>query len=186
MNPEVEEWRRAPGRGKYAKPEMERRFLVASMPATSGPPRLIEDRYLDDTSLRLRRVSVGAECVFKLTQKVRAVRDDPAEVATTNIYLTVQEYAQFLRLPGAVIEKRRHVCLWQDSTYVVDEFLGRLKGLRLAEIEVLSVEAPMRLPSWAGREVTHVERFSGGALARAGHNQIEELLNNIGQLRDPR
>lgn len=177
MNAKVEEWRRTPSLGKYAKPERERRFLVATMPATSEPPWLIEDRYLDGTSLRLRRVSVGDECVFKLTQKVRLVRDDPAEVAATNMYLTVEEYERLLQLPSAVIEKRRHISPWQEWTYVVDEFLGRLEGLRLAEIEVLSVETPMRLPSWTGREVTHDERFSGGALARAGDNQIEELLN---------
>ena len=125
--------------------------------------RLIEDRYLDGTTLRLRRVTVGAERVHKLTQKIRLVAGDPAEVATTNTYLGPQEYQALVVLPAAVLVKTRHL---QETGFVVDEFHGPLQGLWLAEIEVVDLQGPLRRPAWLGHEVTHEERYSGGTLAR--------------------
>lgn len=166
MDVEPAAWKRLPGQGKYARAERERRFLLASAPPPpAGPSRVIEDRYLDGTTLRLRRVTVGAERVHKLTQKVRP-GDDPAEVAITNIYLPAQEYARLLVLPAAVLVKTRHLYPVGPVTFVVDEFHGHLTGLWLAEIEVPDVHAPLALPAWLGREVTHDDRFSGGSLAR--------------------
>ena len=113
--------------------------------------------------MRLRRVTVGAERVHKLTQKIRLVANDPAEVATTNIYLEPHEYQAMLLLPAAVLVKTRYA---QEAGFVIDEFHGPLHGLWLAEIEVVDLQAPLRLPAWLGQDVTHEERYSGGALAR--------------------
>ena len=162
-------WKRQPGQGKYARPERERRFLLAAAPPLAAPPqtaqpRLIEDRYLDGTTLRLRRITVGGEQVHKLTQKVR-LGAGPAEVATTNTYLTPAEYDRLLVLPAAVLVKTRHLLPVGQTSFVVDEFHGRLAGLWLAEIEVVDLQTPLTLPTWLGREVSHEEAFSGGSLA---------------------
>ena len=159
-------WQRQPGQGKYARAERERRFRLAAEPPPGGQQRLIEDRYVDGTTLRLRRVTVDGEQVHKLTQKVRLGDNDPAEVATTNTYLTPQEYDRLLALPAAVLVKTRRLLPVGPVTFVVDEFHGRLAGLWLAEIEVVDLQAPLALPAWLGREVTHEEAFSGGSLAR--------------------
>ena len=165
MDADPTQWKRLPGQGAYARAERERRFLVACAPASTGQSRLIEDRYLDGMTLRLRRVTVGAEQVHKLTQKIRS-GEGPAEVALTNIYLSPQEYERLLVLPAAVLVKTRHLQPVGPVTFVVDEFHGHLEGLWLAEIEVADLQAPLTLPPWLGREVTHVEAFSGGSLAR--------------------
>ena len=72
---------RRPGAGSYARPERERRFLVRADPPGRTGERRIEDRYVTGTTLRLRHVRVGQESVYKLTQKVRVDRADPAREA---------------------------------------------------------------------------------------------------------
>jgi CYTH domain-containing protein len=44
--------------------------------------------------------------------------------------------------------------LWE-----VDEFLGKNKGLVIAEIELESENQPIKLPPWAGEEITGDARF---------------------------
>ena len=150
-------------------------------PPEDGFVRTIEDRYVHGAGLRLRRVTVAGESVWKLTQKVRRREDDPSEVALTNTYLDAAAYDVLARLPAAVLSKTRRVCRVEGVLFVVDEFHGHLAGLRLAEVEVDSLDAPLPMPSWLGREVSYDDRFSGGALATATPEQVRALLDESGQ-----
>ncbi len=47
---------------------------------------------------------------------------------------------------------------------------------RLAEVEVEDVHAPLPIPAWIGDEVTHDDRYSGGFLAFAHDDQVNDLL----------
>jgi CYTH domain-containing protein len=171
----VEDWRRSPGSGRYARPERERRFLVVGSPPREGPARLIEDRYLTGTSLRLRRVRVGGDTVHKLTQKVRVRGDDPFEVALTNTYLERAEYALLRELPAGVLRKTRYICDVEGVRFAVDEFHGALAGLLLAEVEVTSSDQLLPAPRWRGAEVSHDDRYSGGRLAQATALELIDL-----------
>ncbi|HEV2885665.1 MAG TPA: hypothetical protein VGX49_02030 [Jatrophihabitans sp.] len=131
---------RQPGQGRYSRAERERRWLVASVPAGSGQPRRIEDRYLEGTSLRLRRVEDAEAVVFKLGQKIRADPDDPFLVRVTNLYLTAEEYRRLSVLPAAVLVKTRRLVRHGAASFAVDEFEGRLRGLVLAETDLAETE----------------------------------------------
>jgi CYTH domain-containing protein len=170
---ELTSWHREPGAGRYAKPEIERRFRVAGPVPVGGVSCEIEDRYLDGTRLRVRALRVGEESVFKLTQKVRIDPTDPAVLALTNTYLDAEEYAVLSALPAAVLRKTR--ALDAGSGFAVDRYAGALAGLVLAEIEVDDLAAPLDLPEWLGAEVTHDDRYSGGTLARLGSAGIAGL-----------
>ena len=167
-------WLREPGRGPYARRELERRFLVGAAVADGTAARLIEDVYLDGTSLRLRRVTGDGRAVHKLTQKVRVDEEDPSAVLITNTYLTADEHRLLSALPGHVVVKSRSVVA---GALVVDVFRGHLEGLVLAEVEVADLTAPLALPDWVGAEVTHDDRYSGGRLAAAREREIAELLS---------
>jgi CYTH domain-containing protein len=168
---------RQPGRGRYARSERERRWLVAAVPPGAGRPRRIADRYLIGTTLRLRRVEDAGATAYKLGQKVRA-EAGPSLVWSTNLYLTAAEYDLLAVLPAAVLTKTRWLVPHGPATFAVDEFDGPLRGLLLAEIELpedelSGTELPQTgqhagLPPWLGREVTPEDRYSGGALAAAG------------------
>jgi CYTH domain-containing protein len=145
---------------KYALVERERRFLVENLPAGLGPGYAIEDRYLCDVRLRLRRMEGPEGAQFKLTQKIPR---GPSDNLITTIYLTEPEYLQLRALPGDDLRKTRHRFLYQSTLWAIDVFAG----LVLAETE-LSEEEDVALPPFLGREVTADARYDGGNLARLG------------------
>jgi CYTH domain-containing protein len=141
---------------KYARLEDEQRFVVGELPGSLAPPRLIEDRYVLGTRLRLRRVSDGDTAVNKLGHKVPVAPDAPSAVWHTTMYLDDAEYALLAGLPSATITKRRWTL---HSGASGDEFLGELAGLLLVE-----GDRPVATPP-GGVEVTDDSRFCGGTLA---------------------
>jgi CYTH domain-containing protein len=172
----VHDWHRSPGAGRYAHPELERRWIVTGTPPLDTSSMLIEDRYLDGTSLRLRRISSGGETIWKLTQKIRSDPQDPTTLSLTNMYLSSEDYDLLGALPASPLTKTRTVCEVDGARYVVDVFGGHLTGLRLAELEVEDLTAALAMPVWLGTEVTHDDRYSGGRLARATPDEVRTLL----------
>ena len=158
---------------KYAHIERERRWLVdiAARPDLANMPHvLIEDRYIDDTRCRLRRMtdSKTGEIARKLTKKYRA--GDPRERAIVTAYLDEAEYIVFAALPANPVVKRRFKVPGAGLDWSVDRFEGSLAGLELVEIErdddaALAALVP---PDWLLREVTGELRYTGGSLAQHG------------------
>lgn len=152
---------------KYSLIERERRFLVdaATMPALDRG-RLVEDRYLPGTGLRLRRVTAPGEApVFKLGKKYPGPGLSTRPM--TNIYLDAAEYDAFAALPAATLIKRRHDVA---GGFIIDVFEGALAGLVMAEVSAVDDEtlAAVEIPTWCGREVTNDAAFAGGTLAIHG------------------
>jgi CYTH domain-containing protein len=152
---------------KYSRLEFERRFHVIAErlpPLDPAEARLIEDRYIDGTRLRLRRMSGGGhETLLKLTRKYGGAKPEPI----TTLFLDAGEYALLSHLPAAPLVKRRHHLPVGDHWFAVDVFAGALAGLMLCEIETESREAlaSIILPDWAGAEVTDDPAFAGAVLA---------------------
>ena len=167
---------RRPGEGRYARLEREQRWLLSQVPTgTTGLAR-IRDRYLAGTRLRLRHVADGKGEVFKLGQKVRTDEADPERVKITNLYLDADEYAKLVLLPGADLEKTRGWLRVDGYRVAVDEFEGRHRGLVLAEVELGTDDDSLAKPAFAIRDVTHDDRYSGGALALASDRAIVSLI----------
>ena len=173
-------WQRTPGRGRYAQPECERRFLLSSRPGGLADPLEIEDRYIEGTRLRLRRMSDGSGAVtYKLTQKIPD-ESDPALGFITNTYLSEEEHTALLVLPGLVVRKTRHRI--PASPHVsVDAFHGALEGLVLAELAPDEVDpvSSLVLGGVTAIDVTHDRRFTGGELARTDAEAMRRLLADV-------
>src|SRR3974390_2611150 len=137
----LEETRRMPAEHKYARVEWERSFLLDSFPrrAVVTRVRLIEDRYIEGTTLRLRRQrDDDGQTVFKLTQKLADTAVGARQGLVTSMYLTATEFAVLANLPARVLIKSRH----SVPPFGIDVFDGVLSGLVLAEAEFHSaVEA---------------------------------------------
>ncbi len=157
---------------KYARLEDEQRYVVGSLPDGARAPRLIEDRYVQGTRLRLRRVTDGGAATLKLGHKVRLDPSAPSAVWHTTCYLDEAEFALLGDLPAHELRKRR----WTLGTGCADQFLGALEGLVLLE-----GARPYRPPCPAV-EVTDDERFSGGALAALDAGGAEVLLAHARRL----
>lgn len=155
---------------KYSRPEHERRFLVnvADCPTLPSQYVQINDRYLDQTRLRLRMMvpSNGDPTTYKLCKKYggSALVSEPI----VNIYLDQSEYEMLTVLPGHQVSKRRYHLYWQGSRFGVDIFAGALAGLVLCEVEAPTLVelAAITAPPWVRTEVTHDSRFTGGNLCR--------------------
>jgi adenylate cyclase len=65
-----------------------------------------------------------------------------------------------------VVEKRRHIVPHGDLTWEVDVFEGAHTGLVMAEVELTDADQAVDLPDWAGREVSHDDRYANASLSR--------------------
>jgi CYTH domain-containing protein len=171
MIPEIRGLDTETGEPKYARIEFERRWLVdvAARPSLDGAfTTLIEDRYIDGTRMRLRRMSRPdlGEIKWKLTKKYEC--DDPAARPIVSSYLTAREYEVLRALPARELAKTRYHLLLDDRWWSLDLFDGPLAGLELVEAEASGDAALAALvpPPWATKEVTHDARYQCGALAQ--------------------
>jgi CYTH domain-containing protein len=171
-----------PGKSQqYAKPERERRFLLAGVPEGKIERTThITDRYFVGTRLRLRRMLETRGDVtrtyYKLTQKIPAPDGGPGLLST--IYLNEEEFALLSALPGSVLRKTRY----SIPPFGVDVFESPLGGLILAERE-FEDDATMHSfipPAWILAEVTFDVRFTGGRLATLSSGDLPTLLSPFG------
>lgn len=165
---------------KYARIERERRFLLASLPhgATIIRTRHITDRYIDGTRLRVREMrDEDGSTLYKLTQKIAAPAADFQQGLITNIYLNESEFRIVASLPAATLAKTRY----SVPPFGIDVFQGTLEGLVLAEAEfdTPSDASALPAPSYAVREVSSDERFTGGRLVRMSRVELRALLSDV-------
>ena len=156
--------------GKYARLELERRFLVETPPVGLTNGWLITDRYLSGTRLRLRRMdkSDGSKTIYKLGQKFRGPDQGPTQATMTTMYLNVEEYERLSSLDSAEIEKVRFDFDVDGLHFSLDIFQHELEGLVLAEIEKPDAGslALVEPPDSTWIDVTEEHFFSGAALAQ--------------------
>lgn len=168
--------------GKYAHPEVERKFLVATIPSGSTFSTDILDHYVVQTTLRLRRMQTEHDVTFKLGQKLRVHPDETRIIFHTSVYLSEAEYVLLTStLPSHRLEKRRFRFHTETLPISIDQFHGPLEGLLLAEVDFGPHGDPsaLSMPSFALAEVTDDERFTGARLAVTTESQAKALLDEF-------
>jgi CYTH domain-containing protein len=157
----------APQAGKYARFELERKFLLEHIPDGLDGGSTLYDRYIIGTRLRLRRAEAhDGRVKYKLSQKESPSPPVYSVMTITTLYVTAAEYEVLSTLPAHELRKRRY----QTGRYSIDVFEGELAGLVLAEAEFPS-EEEMRThaaPDFAMRDVSDDVRYTGGWLASNG------------------
>ncbi len=155
-----------PERPKYARAEIERRWLASAglvAPLLTAAPLRILDLYLEGTRLRLRRVTAAdGGRVYKLCKKYGD--RPPGSESITNLYLSRGEFEQLQALGGWEVEKQRYR-LHHGSLDVYQRDTDRLL-LFEREFAAADLAADCEPPAFAGREITADPDFSGAALAR--------------------
>jgi CYTH domain-containing protein len=172
--------------GKYARFELERRFLVERLPEgieqESGWD--ITDRYIKNTQLRLRRMEPlhAGDAILKLGQKHVPSPPDFGRMTITNIYLSPAEYSVLAILEALELRKRRYPFAHNGRPFSIDVFENALSGLIVAETSfetTAEMDRALDLPSWVGTEVTQDGRFTGGALAYLTSKEGAELVRQL-------
>jgi len=90
----------APQAGKYARFELERKFLLDRLPDGLGDDSRLYDRYIAGTRLRLRRAELpGGTIQYKLNQKESPSPPDYGVMTITSIYLTAASTTSWPSFP---------------------------------------------------------------------------------------
>ena len=147
--------------------EIERKFLVTSdvWRAAATGSALLRQGYLSSNAKATVRVRTRDDVRAMLTLK-----GAPEGIARAEYEyeIPIEDARELLELAAPhVIVKRRHLVPFGGLVWEVDEFLGRHGGLMLAEVELRDENQAVRLPDWAGTEVTFDDRYNNASLARA-------------------
>ncbi len=146
--------------------EIERKFLLAS-----DAWRALVRR---SSTLRQGYLSTGGSGV---TVRIRSIDDQQGFItiksggsalarAEFEYEVPIADTRQMLGLSrGAQIEKTRHQLDLPGGEWVVDEFLGRHRGLIIAEVELADPAIELELPAWLGEEVTGNPQYYNSSLA---------------------
>ena len=153
----------------------------------------IEHKYLVDPSVDFKSLSSKREHIMQgylssaseCTVRVR-VKGKKAYITIKGITLGASRKEYEYEIPVAdaeeilqtlstspLIDKIRHEVWHEGMKWEVDEFLGRLKGLVIAEIELPSEDTPYSLPPFVTKNVTGDKRFYNSMLAKV--ESLEEL-----------
>jgi CYTH domain-containing protein len=139
----------------------------------------ILDRYIEGTTLRLRRLEdQEGHAIFKLTQKLPE-RTFPAQQGRiTNLYLTAAEHEVLAPLPAKTLRKIRY----SVPPFGIDVFEETLKGLILAEAEFDSAAeaSALAVPSFVVKKVSEDVRFTEGRLIAAAKEDLQNWLAEYG------
>ena len=151
--------------------EIERRFLVpidvARKYAMLAPAKLIEQTYLPGTGdwqIRSRRIESLESESFLLTMKRHVSHGECDEIELGG---SESAHRDFIIASGTALAKER-TChdLACGSTLELDIYRDAwlVPGHAIAEIELPSLDNPVSLPVWIGREVTGERELSNHQL----------------------
>ncbi len=160
---------------KYARVELERRFLLADVPGEVTRRVRIVDRYISGTRLRLRHLAWDDGSVFyKLTQKVP--RPDGRPGLITTMYVNAGEFDTLSALPGRLLRKTR----LSVPPFGVDLFDEPLSGVLIGEVEFATEDAMAAFepPASAVVEITGDRRLTCAALAEADREEVHAVLRS--------
>ena len=151
--------------------EIERKFLLVSD----------EWRALDRHSESFRQGYLNSS--KRASVRVR-IADGQATLNIKGMTIGVQrpEYEYDLPLQDAselleqlcerpLIEKTRHFVEFGGKTWEIDEFHGDNQGLIVAEVELDAADETIIMPTWAGKDVSHLPRYYNVSLTQHPFSQ---------------
>lgn len=156
--------------------EIERRFLLKEgvpLPESEKVLHLRQGYLVSKDGLSVRIRTIGAEKAF-LTIKQTSKED----IAIRNEYEYEIPFLDALELMNLSttthIHKQRHLINYGGVTWEVDFFEEENEGLILAEVELPSIDTPLELPEWIGKEVSEDSRYLSSSLANTPFLYWEE------------
>ncbi len=146
--------------------EIERKYLVKPGSwkgnLTEADSSFIQQGYLSTDPDRVVRIRIRDKKAF-LTIKNRPEGLSRNEFEYS---IPVEDAVELMKMcVTAVIVKRRYEIRYKNHRWEVDEFLGKNKGLVLAEIELKNETDDFPLPDWIGEEVSDNPKYSNLQLA---------------------
>ncbi len=146
--------------------EIERKFLVRDDGWRDGVTgsMAIRQGYLSTSAKATVRIRI-----FDDARAVLTLKGPPEGISRAEFEYDVPLADGMAMLELArpnVVEKRRHLVPHGAHTWEVDVFEGSHAGLVVAEVELDDADEEVQLPDWAGKEVSHDDRYANATLSR--------------------
>jgi adenylate cyclase len=152
--------------------EIEHKFLIhpEKLPRLSDGKKLQQGYLCANPIVRVRTRIKGRRKQAFLTIKGKGKRVR----AEYEYEIPYSDAKKLMKLCGKLVLRKIR---YDIGRWEVDQFLGRHKGLWLAEIELKStVQRLPRRPKWVGREVTSDARFANANLVAKSYKQLKRML----------
>ena len=147
--------------------EIERKFLITSndFKESSHQKNYIKQGFLNSDKKRVVRVRIK-DNIGLLTIKGASNKSGTSRFEWEK-EIDLQEAKDLLDLcEEGIIEKYRYLVRVANHTYEVDDFLGKNKGLIVAEIELENEDEHFTKPDWLGKEVTGNIKYYNSNLSK--------------------
>ncbi len=94
-------------------------------------------------------------------------------------FIPVEDAHELLNLcNNYMIEKIRYTIIHEDKKWFIDEFKGPHNGLCLAEIELITEDEQIVLPSWVTTEVSTDKKYTNAYLAQYNNWIMKDISSN--------
>jgi len=156
---------------KYGKHEFERTYLLSKdclIGNKIDSTKRIKDKYIEGTSLRLRRVVGENYITYKLTKKEKLNPPKRGILKINTLYLSKEEYERISHLDGIEIEKERYVIKVDQTKIGIDRVILNDRSIYIGEIE-FETENQMnafKMPFPYFEEITGNDKYSGYEIAK--------------------
>jgi adenylate cyclase len=156
--------------------EIERKFRLAGddWRAQVSSSTLLRQGYIANTtraSVRVRLAGDAGWLSVKSMTRALTRAEYEVEIPASDANEMLDRLCE-----GPLIEKWRHIVVYQGSRWEIDEFLGENAGLTIAELELEREDTEFARPPWLGAEVTHDERYYNFRLSQRPYRHWPENL----------
>lgn len=143
--------------------EIERKFLIKYIPSDINNSIHIKQYYLhiDENFVQRLRLFNNKKSILSIKQNCEGMSRYEFEYE-----IPINDAKKIISMGNYKhTEKNRHIILCNSYKWEVDEFLGKNKGLVIAEVELESENDDITLPKWVGQEVTNQNKYFNYNLA---------------------
>jgi CYTH domain-containing protein len=143
--------------------EIERKFLVNKIPENIVNTIDIKQYYISINPKMVQRLRFFNNDKAIISFKERSSSIAKHEFEYEIPLLEARKLISFINTPFIV--KKRHYIKFDSMKWEVDEFLGKNKGLIVAEIELIKIDQKIKTPEWVTNEISKDQKYSNFNLA---------------------
>ena len=143
--------------------EIERKFLVKTMPSNSKKTIHIRQYYLsiNETIVQRLRIFDNSEAILSFKQNCSGLSRYEFEYK-----IPLEDANKIIEISNPIsIEKNRYLIEYQGLNWEVDQFLGDNKGLVIAVVELEEEKQNIVMPDWVDIEITNEKKYYNYNLA---------------------
>ena len=143
--------------------EIERKFLIKELPSVFEETINIKQYYLSNNKNMVQRLRIFNKETAIISFKEKTSKMSKYEFEYNIPLEDAHKMTSIANVP--FIDKKRHIIHIDSLKWEIDEFLGKNKGLIIAEVELKTENQLINIPNWIDKEVTDDQKYYNYNLA---------------------